>query len=129
MIAKTSDLARIQEMYDIICQTERQMQALAFTRERFLNPTNDNDDLVAEGILNRVFRVAEEGGKLSDECADNYGFDRRGISGVRNRLAHVYGEVDRPLIWAVLTKDFAEIKRSCQAFCDNHGIDLHETGR
>ena len=49
--------------------------------------------------MNRVFRIVEEAGKISDSVADEYGFERRGASVVRNRLAHAYGEVDRDIIW------------------------------
>lgn len=127
MTAKASDLARIQEMYDIVCQTQRQLKALNITKKRFLDPSDDAEDLIAEGIMNRVFRVAEEGGRLSEECAERYRFNRKDISGVRNRLAHAYGEVDRNIIWTVLERDFSEIKKTCELFCEEQGVDLHES--
>lgn len=124
MSAKSSDLARLQEIYDVITQTKRQMKALGITRERFLDPEGDQDDLVAEGIMNRVLRVTEEAGHLSEEVVERYGFDRRGVLGVRNRLAHAYGDVDREIIWLVVEDDFDALLRSCQKFCDDNGLEL-----
>lgn len=60
MSAKKSELGRIQEVYDIIARTRSQIASTQFTKERFLNPANDEDDLMAEGILNRVLRLTEE---------------------------------------------------------------------
>lgn len=69
MNAKHDDLARIQEIYDVICRTKRQMSLLGITYERFAHPESDKDDLLAEGIMNRVLRVTEEAGHLSAEVA------------------------------------------------------------
>ena len=57
MSARSDDLARIQEIYDVVVRTQSQLDALGFTRERFLDPQNDADDLLAEGFMNRVLRV------------------------------------------------------------------------
>lgn len=124
MSAKKDDLGKIQEIYDVICQTQRQMEELGFTRERFVSPASTEDDLIAEGILNRVLRVTEEAGHLQDDTASRFGFDRAGASGVRNRLAHAYGEVDREMIWDVIATDFDALVRACESFCDENGYAL-----
>lgn len=124
MHAKSSDLARIQEIYSTITQTKRQIAEIGFTQERFVNPPTSEDDLVAEGIMNRVFRVAEEAGKLSEDIAAKYDLDQRGMSGVRNRLAHAYGDVDKEIIWTVLEKEFDILLAACRGYCDERGIDL-----
>ncbi len=98
MSARNSDLARIQEIYDVIMQTREQVSHLGFTKERFLEPSDDEDDLIAERLMNRAFRIAEEAGRISPDIAERFGFDTRGASGVRNRLAHAYMEVDREII-------------------------------
>ena len=124
MSAKSSDLGRIQEIYDLVRQTWAQIDSLGFTKERFLNPPNDADDLIAEGLMNRVFRITEEAGKISEEVAARYGFDTRGASGVCNRLAHAYMEVDREIVWSVLEDDCPALLAACAAYCDDMGIDL-----
>ena len=60
MSAKPTDLARIQEIYDVIVQTQRQLGALSFDKARFLHPGNDQDEVLAEGFMNRV--LSRDGG-------------------------------------------------------------------
>ena len=124
MNARNNDLSRIQEIHDIIMQTQRQLHELSFTRERFTSPACSADDLIAEGLMNRVFRAMEEAGSLSPDASELYGFDTRGIKGVRNRLAHAYGEVDRDVIWSVIQEDFPALLASCHAYCGEVGVDL-----
>ena len=81
MNARSDDLSRLQEIYDVVMQTKRQMSALGFTKDRFVAPATDADDLIAEGIMNRVLRVTEEAGKLSEDIAVEYGFDRHAVTG------------------------------------------------
>lgn len=124
MSAKVNDFARIQEIYDVVTETQRQIRALGITKPQFVNPESDADDLIAEGIMNRVFRVTEEAGRISEKVSDEYNFDRHGVHGVRNRLAHAYGEVDREIIWNAIQHDFDDLLQSCRRFCDDMGVDL-----
>ena len=124
MSAKHDDWARLQEIYDVVRETRIQMEQIGFTKERFLDPENAQDDLISEGLMNRVFRVTEEAGHLSDEVARRYGFDRQGVLGVRNRLAHAYGEVDREIIWSVIEEDFDELLDACRRYCADNDIEL-----
>lgn len=124
MSAKHDDWARLQEIYDVVRETRIQMERIGFTKERFLDPENAQDDLISEGLMNRVFRVTEEVGHLSDEVARRYGFDRQGVLGVRNRLAHAYGEVDREIIWSVIEGDFDELLDACRRYCADNNIEL-----
>ena len=43
---------------------------------------------------------------------------------MRNRLAHAYGEVDREILWEVISEDFDELLSSCRAYCDEKGLEL-----
>lgn len=124
MNAKKSDLGRIQEIYDIAIKTRAQINSTQFTRERFLNPTNDEDDLMAEGILNRVLRLTEELGCIEESTAATYSLNDKGARGIRNRLAHAYGEVDREIVWGVIENDFDEILDGCRAYCNDMGVEI-----
>lgn len=126
MNAKNNDLARIQEIWDVASQTATQIEELSFAKTRFLNPTNSTDDLIAEGLMNRVFRITEETGQISDDTAQRYGFERSATSGVRNRLAHAYGEVDREIIWEVIDSDLAVLQDSCIRYAEDMGVDLSQ---
>ena len=74
--------------------------------------------------MNRVLRITEEAGRISEEVAKEYGFERQAASGVRNRLAHAYGEVDGEIIWQVLECDLPALLKACQSYCDDQGLDL-----
>lgn len=124
MSARSSDLSRVQEIYDIITQTQEQLISLNFTEERFLSPANDNDDLLAEGFMNRVLRITEELGHISESVAEKHGFDAHGAKSVRNRLAHVYGQVDRVIIWKVLDEEFDDILEACRDFAAELNVQL-----
>ncbi|MFR5828611.1 MAG: hypothetical protein ACLUE1_05930 [Adlercreutzia equolifaciens] len=54
MSAKATDLARIQEMFDLITETQGQIERLGITEERFKRPATDADRLFSEAIMNRV---------------------------------------------------------------------------
>ena len=71
MSAKGSDLARIQEIWDVGVQTQNQIASLGFTRNRFLEPQSDVDDLIGEGIMNRVLRITEEAGESAKRLLKN----------------------------------------------------------
>ena len=124
MSAKSTNLGRVQEIYDIATQTKRQIESVGLSKEGFLNPTGDAVDLIAEGVMNRVFRIAEEAGRIDDGTAKRYGFDSVGARGVRNRLAHAYGEVDREIIWQVIETDLDVLLEACKAYCEDEGIGL-----
>ncbi|WP_322150917.1 DUF86 domain-containing protein [Paratractidigestivibacter sp.] len=124
MSAKSSDLAKVQEIWDVATQARRQITALGITKQRFLDPADDSDDSIAEGLMNRVLRITEEAGKISDAVAERFGFDCAAASGVRNRLAHAYVEVDREIIWEVVERDLGPLLEACRAYCDENGVEL-----
>lgn len=113
-----------QEIWDVGQKTKQQIQRLKFSKERFLAPATDSDDLIAEGLMNRVFRICEEAGRIDDKIALRYGVERQAANGVRNRLAHAYGEVDRSIIWEVIEHDIDALLNACRAYCDDEGVDL-----
>ena len=126
MSAKENDLLRIQEIYDVVTQTLAQVKEPNMTRGRFVSPVSVEDELIAEGLANRVFRVTEESVKLSDLFSE-YGFELREMGGLRNRLAHAYGTVDMGIVWDVLQVEFLKLQKGCEQYCDEKGISLTAT--
>lgn len=124
MSARPNDLARIQEVFNVATQTQKQVKELGFTKRRFINPSTVEDDLIAEGIMNRVFRITEEVGRIDGAIAQEYEFDTHGASGVRNRLAHAYLEVDREIVWDVVKTEIPVLIEACKKYCDDNGIDI-----
>ena len=118
MSAKATDLTRVQEIFNLIMETRGQMARLGITGQRFKSPE------FAESIMNRVLRITEEAGSLSDSALAHYDFERRAIKGVRNRLAHAYGDVNADIIWQVIDEDFPVLLEGCQRYCDELGLEL-----
>lgn len=108
----------------LVFKRENKLPLWALRRTAFLEPQSDSDDLIGEGIMNRVLRLTEEAGRISESIAREYGFERQAASGVRNRLAHAYGEVDREIIWQVIEQDLPVLLKACRGYCDDHGLDL-----
>ena len=52
----------------------RQIESAGLSKEAFLKPPDDTTDLVAEGMMNRVLRAAEEAGRIDEGVAEQYGF-------------------------------------------------------
>lgn len=127
MSANATDLARVQEIFDLITETQGQIGRLGITEVRFKDPGTDADRLFSEAIMNRVLRITEEAGSLSDEALAHYDFERRVIKGVRNRLAHAYGDVDADIVWEVVEEDFPKLLQGCRAYCDELGLELEAT--
>lgn len=59
MSAKATDLARVQEIFDLITETQGQIGRLGITEVRFKDPGTDADRLFSEAIMNRVLRITE----------------------------------------------------------------------
>ena len=57
MTAKHSDLRPIQEIYDVVTQTQRQMRELEFSKAPVSRTREHRGRLIAEGLINRVLRV------------------------------------------------------------------------
>ena len=123
MSARKDDLGRIQEIYDTVAKTLEQIEGSGFSHDRFVRPETIEDDLMAEGLLNRVFRVSEEGGALSG-AFERYGFPLHEMSGMRNILAHAYGEIDREIAWKVIEVDFPDLLCACERYCEDAGVSL-----
>ncbi len=126
MSAKLNDILRIQEIYDVATQTLEQFESIGLTKAQFLHPGDAREDLIAEGLVNRVLRVTEEGGRLS-EVFSAYGFEMREMSGLRNRIAHAYGTVDKAIVWEVLNDEFPALVQSCERYCEDNGLYVRKT--
>lgn len=71
------------------------MAQILYNKERFINPQGALEELLAEGICNRVFRVTEELVHVSAKTSSECGFEQHAVAGVRNRLVNAYGEIDK----------------------------------
>lgn len=103
------------EVIDAICEARDRVKAFGLTKEEFLSAEGITMRSIADSLLMCVLRVTEEAGKLSDEAkAAHPEIDWRGVSCMRNFLAHDYGNVDRRAVWAAIEEDFTLLESACK---------------
>ncbi len=115
MNARKSDALRAREVLDAIKETFDRIQAFGISRERFLSEDDIETRTLADALLMCVLRVTEEAGKLSDASKRMHPeIDWRGVSGMRNYLAHDYGNVDRRMVWDAVNEEFGFLAEVCR---------------
>ena len=125
MSAKNSDDARVLELYRVIQETKTRIEALGVTKKTFLADDSALNRAAADSLLMCVFRATEEAGSMSSETRRAHpDIEWRCISGMRNILAHDYGNVDREIIWASIEHDFPELGAFCKDYATAHGLNL-----
>lgn len=127
MSAKNSDDRRIAEIYRVIAETGERMDELAVDEEAFKNDESVHGRIVFDSLFMCVFRVAEEAGNVSSTVKSEYPeIPWREIYGMRNILAHDYGDVDRDVVWRVIVADFPVLNAFCERYAHDKGVSLDE---
>lgn len=120
MNARKSDSLRAQEVLDAIRETLNRIDAYGISEERFLSGDDLETRVLADALLMCVLRVTEEAGELSDDSKCLHPeIDWRGVSGMRNYLAHDYGNADRRMVWNAVNEEFEPLARACQQIIDD----------
>ena len=129
MIARKSDGLRAQEVLEAISETNERIKAFDITEDQFLHANDVRTRALADSLLMCALRVTEEAGKLSERSQRLHPeIEWRGIVGMRNYLAHDYGNVDRSVVWDAVTMEFPALERACRQivsesaetfFCDS----------
>lgn len=67
-----------------------------------------------------VLQIGELANSLSEEFrqSTNAKIPWRMIRGMRNVLAHSYGEIDEEVIWETITNDIPHLKVFCEELCE-----------
>lgn len=111
MIARKSDSLRAQEVLEAISETNERIKAF----DKFLHANDVRTRALADSLLMCALRVTEEAGKLSERSQRLHPeIEWRGIIGMRNYLAHDYGNVDRSVVWDAVTMEFPALERACR---------------
>lgn len=114
MSARKSDSIRAQKVLDTIGETFSRIEAYDISEERFISGDDIETRALADSLPMCVLRVTEEAGKLSDTSKRLHPeIDWRGVAGMRNYLAHDYGNVDRRMVWETVTEEFALLANAC----------------
>ena len=77
--------------------------------ESFIDP-NPEGDILRHAAYSVIIRVAEASHKLhSDVKLAHDTIPWNIIAQMRNRIVHIYNEIDNSTVWATLTTDFPEL--------------------
>ena len=86
-------------------------------RDRF-----DDDELVRSWCLRHIEIVGEAVSRLTEELRDRYPVAPwRSIVAMRNALIHGYFDVDWDIVWGVVSKDLAPLKRAVLSILSDEG--------
>jgi len=115
MFARKSDALRAQEILEAIDETAERIKAFDVTEDEFLHADDIKARTLADSLLMCALRVTEEAGKLSEKAQQLHPeIEWRGIIGMRNYLAHDYGNVDRAVVWDAVTSEFPTLAAACR---------------
>ena len=74
---------------------------------------NDNLD-VRDACALRVLQIGENAGDLSSSFREAHQeIDWRAIIGLRNIIAHEYGNVDTEVLWEIVNEDIPVLRKQC----------------
>ena len=119
MFARKSDVQRAQEILEAIDETNERIRAFGVTENDFLHGDDIKARTLTDSLLMCALRVTEEAGKLSERAQRLHPeIEWRGIVGMRNYLAHDYGNVDRAVVWDAVTSEFPALSRVCHQIID-----------
>lgn len=115
MNARKADAVRAQEVLEVIQEVRDRVSAFNITEDLFLNTDSIEMRMMADSLLMCALRITEEAGKLSDDAKRKHPeIDWRGITGMRNFLAHDYSKVNRAMVWTAVTEEFVELEKACR---------------
>jgi uncharacterized protein with HEPN domain len=85
-------------------------EALEFVRRKRRSDL-DTDRMLVLSLIKDLEIIGEADGKVSADLRNQYGsIPWQDISGMRNRLIHVYFDIDLDVVWTTVTKDLPTLK-------------------
>jgi uncharacterized protein with HEPN domain len=122
MSARQDDDRRIAEIWVATMQLRRRLAASGISRETFVQPRTDLEQLLVDGLYHGLERVVEECVQLSFSLKSRYPevpWDQ--IGGLRNRLVHDYPGTSLDIVWSVIAEDLDVLVGACEDYCRSTG--------
>lgn len=110
---RKDDLIRVRHMLDAACE------AMSFVRNRTRTDL-DNDRMLTLSIVKSVELIGEAASRVSKESRDSYPkIPWADIIAMRNRLIHVYFDIDLDRVWDTITDDLPPLITALEEMVDS----------
>lgn len=104
-------------------QLKRKLAASGIARSDFIEPKDDLDQLLVDGLYHGLERIVEECAGLSFAIKRLYPdvpWDQ--IVGMRNRLVHDYPGASLGMVWAAINTEVDVLLDVCEDYCRRTGV-------
>lgn len=116
-------IERILEDYDTF--TAR-LEFSSMDEEKFCNDHSFEGEYAYDAVMNPLYRIVEDVAHLSGNVTDGApDFPWSKIIGFRNFIAHGYAQIDRRLVWRIITDELPQLmdlidpsKDNCDTLAD-----------
>lgn len=116
---RKDDLVRMQHMLD----AAKEAISFAWSRTR---ADLDSDRMLTLSIMKAIEIVGEAASKASKECRDRFTeIPWSNIVGVRNRLIHVYFDINLDRLWDTVTDDLPPLAATLERIISQEGETQH----
>ena len=110
MKADERDLAIIEKILSYCRQIEDAHTQFGRDRERFFSNT-----VYHNAVALCILQIGELTNHISEDFkAAHAGIPWKSIRGMRNLVAHEYGNLDTTIIWETATEDIVQLQRFCE---------------
>lgn len=122
MSARQDDDRRIAEIWVATKQLKRKLAASGMTAATFVEPRDDVEQLLVDGLYHGLERIVEECAGLSFAVKSAYPqvpWDQ--IVGMRNRLVHDYPGASMGVVWGAIDVEVDALLDVCEDYCRRTG--------
>jgi len=123
MSARQDDDRRIAEIWVATKQLKRKLAASGIARTEFIEPKDDLEQLLVDGLYHGLERIVEECAGLSfgvKMLYPNVPWDQ--IIGMRNRLVRDYPGASLGMVWAAINGEVDVLLDVCEDYCTRTGV-------
>ena len=104
------DLSIIQKMYKYCLEIDDAHKKFGKSYEAF-----KNDTVYKNAVSLCIMQIGELSNHISEQFkAEHSSIPWREIRGMRNVVAHEYGNIDTEIVWETATENIAQIKEFCE---------------
>jgi uncharacterized protein with HEPN domain len=77
----------------------------------------ENNNLITDAVVRNIEIIGEASKNIPNEIQSLYGdIPWQKLRGIRNRIVHDYFNVDRTIIWFIVTYELTNLKNSLQKY-------------